>query len=113
MDISKDDEIRSEIKSLCDTLLPYDAGTITRHRLEFALKQVAQVAYRDGYLHGLASLRTVPEIAAEQGLNAKQLAKKLAWLHKRWGLGAKLGNTWVVAEHEVEMLLADHRRKTE
>jgi hypothetical protein len=95
-----------EICLALDDLLPdhAPAAQVPRaaleRRLEVVCERVAATA-RTYYLHGL---KTVDEIAEEIGVERERLREIAAERHQRFGVGRKLGDAWVWAPDEVDVV---------
>jgi hypothetical protein len=115
-----------KINTLVESLLPYGAGTMTDHRLHYALDQVAQTAFTAGQSYALLSLMTLDD--ALEGINRRMVAdgrkpiskRRLQAIaraqHDRLGTGYQVTGTkaWLFRPMEIESLMpgaVGHPRK--
>ncbi|MEX1019675.1 MAG: hypothetical protein WDZ49_08455 [Litorilinea sp.] len=99
--------ISKEIREALDELLPdhAPAGQVSRTLLErrlHCLSERVETAARAYYLQGL---KTVEEVAEEIGVDPDHLRKIAEHRHARYGVGRRLGDTWVWAADEVDVML--------
>jgi hypothetical protein len=99
--------VNKEIRRVLDDLLPdhAPAGHISRVMLERRLQGLVdhvEAAARDYYVQGL---KTVDEVAEEIGVSPEHLRKIAELRHERYGIGRRLGDCWVWAADEVEVML--------
>lgn len=99
--------INKEIRQALEELLPdhAPAGQVSRTVLERNLQTLAEhveTAARAYYLQGL---KTVDEVAEEIGVSPEHLRKIAEQRHERYGVGRRLGDCWVWAADEVEVML--------
>jgi hypothetical protein len=97
--------IDERISGAVEALLPLGSGTATAHRLETVLRQVAQVAFREGESHALLSLLTVEDVAAQLGVTPQRV-RAIARARQHLGIGWQVpgSKTWLFRPHEVELL---------
>jgi hypothetical protein len=97
--------IDDRINDLVDTLLPNGAGTLTSHRLQYALSTVAQVAFSQGESYALLSLLTVEDVAARLGVTPQRV-RAIAKARHHLGIGWQVpgSRTWLFRPQEVELL---------
>lgn len=96
------DVIEDRIQSLVDSLPPHGAGSITDHRLRFALEQIAQVAYAEGKTDALRSLRTSEDAAATWGVSRARAHQRIQRLHQQHAVGAKMAGVWLLTQEEID-----------
>ncbi len=108
---------RTKIEDIINDVLPLGAGAgpLTSARLRFALEQVATVAFRQGESHALMSLITAEQAAERLGVSARRMRAIIAHRNERFGIGMKVGNTWMVREQDLDILKPgpSHRPKGE
>lgn len=93
-----------KINTLIDALLPHGAGSITEHRLRYALDQVAEKAFSAGRAYALTNLMTVEEAAIEIGVSRRRMAEIIRTRHDRFGTGMRVGNSWIISRDELDAL---------
>lgn len=98
--------IDARIQALVESLLPNGSGLMSAHRLETALRNVADVAFREGENYALLSLMTVEQVAAELGISERRVRAIAKIRHDQLGIGWRVPgtNTWLFRPEEVELL---------
>jgi predicted transcriptional regulator len=99
--------VNKEIRKALEEMLPghAPAGQVSRVLVErqlHALAERVEAAARTYYLQGL---KTVDEVAEEIGVSPEHLRKIAQHRHDRYGVGRRLGDCWVWAADEVEVML--------
>lgn len=95
---------QKKMTTIIETLLPHGAGSITEHRLNWALDQVAQEAFSAGRAYALTNLMTVEEAAIEIGVSRRRMAEIIRTRHDRFGTGMRVGNSWIISRDELDAL---------
>jgi hypothetical protein len=97
---------QQKINDLVESLLPNGAGTLTEHRLRFALDKIALLAFSSGESYALLSLLTIDDVAERLGVSRRRLQAIAREKHDRFGIGFQIpGSTqWLFRESEVESL---------
>lgn len=93
-----------KIQSMVDSLLPHGAGSISDHRLRFALDQVAQTAFSAGKSYALLNLLTAEQAAEEIGVSPRRMRALIKTRHERFATGRQIGKTWLIHRDELEAL---------
>ncbi|HHW13514.1 MAG TPA: hypothetical protein GXX28_01100 [Firmicutes bacterium] len=98
--------INDRISGAVEALLPHGTGTVTAHRLEKVLRDVAEVAFREGESYALLSLLTVDDVARELGVTPARVRALAKARHDRFGIGWQVpgSRTWLFRPEEIELL---------
>ncbi len=80
-------------------------------RLRHALSVLAQRVESATRSHTLLGLRTVDDLAAEFGVSAQRIRALAKHRHERFGVGMKLGKSWLWSAEEVEAMRPDLTRR--
>lgn len=115
--------VQDKIENAMATLFPHGAGRTTHTRVEHHLRQIAQVAFREGESYALLSLLAVEDALGHinarltsQGqspISRRRLAAIIHNRHERFGVGMQLsGGQWLVRHEDLDSLMPDikHRR---
>lgn len=98
---------QQKIDQLTESLLPNGAGSITEHRLRYALDQVAQTAFSQGESYALGSLLTTEQVAEIFGVSKRRVQAIARQKHDQFGIGFKIPGgkeTWLFRPEEIESL---------
>ena len=99
--------IEQKIVSNLEALFPLGEGRVTRRQAERAIREVAQVAFREGANYALLSLMTVANVAEQLGVSERRVRAILADQNKA---GHAIGwqvpgtNAWLIRPEEIEQL---------
>lgn len=80
-------------------------------RLEHALTVLTQRVADSTRDYTLSNLRTVDDLAAEFGVSERRIRAIATHRHERFGVGMRLGHTWVWSPEEVEAMRPDLTRR--
>ena len=94
--------LEQAINKAVEALLPNGgAGMVEEKQLRSALEQIAEHAQTLGQAEALSSLRTSDEAAAIWAVAPSVARAHIARLHKRLGIGALVGHTWMLTTNDV------------
>ena len=71
-------------------------------RLTSLLTEMQLRSASNARAHTLLNLLDTEELQALWNVNRQRVAAHCATLHKRWGIGRKIGNSWVLTRDEAE-----------
>lgn len=71
-------------------------------RIASILTILQQRSASNARAHALLNLLDTEELQAQWNVNRQRVAVHCAKLHKRWGIGRKIGNSWVLTRDEAE-----------
>ena len=77
---------------------------------EHVLTTLATIVARLSRDYHLFNLRTLPDLAAEWGMDIRALQLRAQRRHERFGAGMMVSGTWLFAADEIELLHQDLRR---
>lgn len=82
-------------------------------RIRSVLAPLAQRAASNSASFELLNLCTADEMAPEWGVSASRARAIIADRHERFGVGRKIGKTWVLSAREADSIViaTKHRRK--
>lgn len=100
--INMNDIVTTKLDTLIETLLPHGGGgTITEHRLRWALEMVAQVAWSEGETSALMALMTTEQVADQLGVSERRVRA----LATDRGVGWQVSRgTWLFRPGDIELL---------
>lgn len=104
--------IEQELDKAMLAMFPHGAGRASDIQVRHWLEQIAQVAYREGKHGALLGLMTAEEVAEHFQITPRRARALIKNRHRRFGVGMKAGNTWLVHQDELAQLQPDkkHRR---
>jgi len=97
------------IEQAMDAMFPHGAGNAPHIRVRHHLEQVAQAAFREGKNHALMGLMTTEDIAREFGVTERRARALVQNRHKRFGVGMRFGNSWLVHRDELDALQPEEK----
>lgn len=96
--------IAQEIDQAVATFLPNGSGTMTDTRLRTALKNIAARTETAARTYYLGNLRTVDDLAVAYNVSRRRAQAIAKAHHDQWGVGMKIGNTYVFSVDEIESM---------
>ena len=103
------DITEQRIEQALATMFPHGEGRTTRPRVEHHLRQVAQVAFREGKSYALMGLMTAQDVADHFDISVRRARALIANRHERFGTGMQVGKQWLVHRDELDQLAPDER----
>lgn len=93
-----DQLVAAAIAEAAAIVAPFDART--HHALTVLSQRVADATRS----YELLNLRTVDDLAAEFGLSPRRIRALAVTRHERYGIGMKIGTTWLWSASEIERM---------
>lgn len=86
-------------------------GRISPTRLANALTKLAQRVESATRDYTLTNLRTVDDLAEEFGVSVQRIRAIAQHRHERFGVGMKLGKSWLWSAEEIDVMRPDVTRR--
>jgi hypothetical protein len=96
--------ITRHINQALDALFPYGEGRVGRGRVEHQINQVAQRAYTVGRSDALIGLMTAKDVAEHFRITPRRARALIANRHERFGIGMRIGASWLIHRDELDSL---------
>jgi len=104
--------IDSEIQKAMGSMFPYGAGNAPHARVQHWLETVAQYAFNYGRSYALLNLMTVEDVADYLGVTRRRASAIIRNRHERFGVGMKVGASWLIHRDELPRLEPDKKYRT-
>lgn len=96
-----DHQVALAIAKAAETI---EEGSPSSMRTRHALAVLAQHVESATRSYELLNLRTVDDLAAEFGLSPRRIRALAVTRHERYGIGMKIGTTWLWSASEIERM---------
>lgn len=98
--------VADRIEREMETLYPHGEGQVPSRRVQAAMQNVAQVAFREGQSYALLSLMTVADVAAQFKITERRVRAIAADRHARHGIGWRVPGTrvWLFRPEELDLM---------
>lgn len=110
-----DELVNDAISREMESMFPHGAGQANSHRVEHALRQVAERAFTTGQSYALLSLLTADDLAEMFGVTPRRIRALARARNAQMPIGWQVPGTnqWLFRPEEVEQLRPDekYRRK--
>lgn len=101
--------IECDIENAMQAMFPHGAGQTNHTRVRHWLDKIAQIAFNHGRSYALLGLITANDVALHYNITERRARALIANRHQRFGIGMKLGNSWLLHRDELQQLQPDDK----